>query len=269
MVSCWKHGSVKLYLRDFPRFFPNQTTVRDWGYLASELRGSIPLSDSHDGGVLTVNSNFFEFLPEEDADSNPENLLTLDQLAVGRRYYVYVTTLAGLYRYDMNDLVEVTGFYRNTPEIQFIQKKQGFSSVTGEKLYEDQVVSAVDMAMQDIAFSFEFLGAVLEWSHKPRYAFMVEFSRPCSREEKLRLLRAIEDHLHKLNFEYASKRSSERLGTPVLKVTRNGESLRYRRERVMNGSNDGQFKTLKLTDNETYLSEFAIEEELSLHIAPD
>ena len=121
MVSCWKHGSVKLYLRDFPRFFPNQTTVRDWGYLASELRGSIPLSDSHDGGVLTVNSNFFEFLPEEDADSNPENLLTLDQLAVGRRYYVYVTTLAGLYRYDMNDLVEVTGFYRNTPEIQFIQ----------------------------------------------------------------------------------------------------------------------------------------------------
>ncbi|HNT36714.1 MAG TPA: GH3 auxin-responsive promoter family protein, partial [bacterium] len=138
MVSCWKAGSVKLYLRDFPRFFPHQTAVRDWGYLASELRGSIPISDSGEGGVLTIDTNFFEFLPEEESESSQKNYLTVDQLSVGQRYYVYVTTLGGLYRYEMNDLVEVTGFFRSSPEIQFIRKSQGFCSVTGEKLYEDQ-----------------------------------------------------------------------------------------------------------------------------------
>ena len=65
-----------------------------------------------------------------------------------------------------------------------------------------------------------------------------------------------------LNMEYASKRDSGRLAPPVLKVVQSGESLRRRREKVMNGSNDGQFKTLKLTDDPFYINEFAIEDEL-------
>lgn len=266
MVSCWKAGSVKLYLLDFPKFFPQKTAVRDWGYLASELRGSIPLSDHGAGGVLTITSNFFEFLPEDEIDSpvKDDKLLTLDQLSVGERYYVFITTLGGLYRYEMNDLVEVTGFFRESPEIQFVQKRQGFSSITGEKLYEDQVVTAVQTAMADNGSNFEFLGAVLEWAEKPRYAFLVEFSNPVNRSKQAKILMDIEHNLQAHNFEYSEKRASGRLAPPSLKIIQPGESLRYRKERVMNGSNDGQFKTLKLTDDQNYLNEFAIEDELCL-----
>ncbi|HNT34538.1 MAG TPA: GH3 auxin-responsive promoter family protein, partial [bacterium] len=70
--------------------------------------------------------------------------------------------------------------------------------------------------------------------------------------------------LQALNSEYADKRTSGRLDPPVLKVVQRGESLRYRRQRVMNGTNDGQFKTLKLTDNPDYANHFTLEEEMSL-----
>ena len=48
------------------RFNPDgirSVPVRDWGYLSSEARGSIPLSDEGSKGVLTVATNFFEFQP--------------------------------------------------------------------------------------------------------------------------------------------------------------------------------------------------------------
>ena len=61
----------------------------------------------------------------------------------GRRYYVLFTTAAGLYRYFMNDLVEVTGFFHRTPLLRFVQKGKGVTSLTGEKLYEAQAIEAV------------------------------------------------------------------------------------------------------------------------------
>ena len=45
--------------------------VRDWGYLASELRGSIPLSDQGANGALTIGTNFFEFVEEQESPPTP------------------------------------------------------------------------------------------------------------------------------------------------------------------------------------------------------
>ena len=57
-----------------------------------------------------------------------------------------VTTAGGLYRYAMNDLVEVTGVHRATPLLRFVQKGRGVTNLTGEKLYEAQVIEAVQAA---------------------------------------------------------------------------------------------------------------------------
>ena len=49
LIGCWKGGTVGHYVQKFPQWFnPNgdrQIPVRDWGYLSSEARGSIPVSD--------------------------------------------------------------------------------------------------------------------------------------------------------------------------------------------------------------------------------
>src|SRR5215217_5783811 len=44
-IGCWKGGTVGAYLARFDTLFPQRPPVRDFGYYATELRGSVPLSD--------------------------------------------------------------------------------------------------------------------------------------------------------------------------------------------------------------------------------
>ena len=52
---------------------------------------------------------FFEFVEREDWECGQKTFLTIDQLSDGQEYYVFVTTHAGLYRYDMNDICQGCG----------------------------------------------------------------------------------------------------------------------------------------------------------------
>ena len=46
----------------------------------------------------------------------------------------------------MNDLLDVTGFFHQTPLLRFVQKGRGVTSLTGEKLYEAQAIEAIQDA---------------------------------------------------------------------------------------------------------------------------
>src|SRR5918995_6573467 len=111
-IGCWKGGAVGAYLTRFHTLFPQPPPIRDFGYYATELRGSVPLSDQGDAGAVAVGTNVLEFHPAGD-DRAPEGreLLPVERLEEGQRYFVYVTNASGLYRYEMNDIVEVTGYY--------------------------------------------------------------------------------------------------------------------------------------------------------------
>jgi hypothetical protein len=263
-IACWKGGTVGMYLEKFGLYFPPDIPVRDLGYLASEHRGSIPLSDAGDAGVTAVTTNVYEFFPaDEERKPGPCDLLTLDQLEAGRRYFVYVTTLGGLYRYDMNDIIEVVGTYEQTPLIRFVQKGKGVVSFTGEKLYESQVLAAVREALQPLGESYEFIAAVGEMagqqSAQPRYVFLVEFDRPPTDADGRVLASRLESALGVHNAEYRSKRDSFRLDAPVIRAVRAGEFDAYRRRMVENGKLDGQFKILRLTTDAAFAGEFASE----------
>lgn len=265
-IACWKGGSVGTYLKKFGEYFPKGVAVRDLGYLSSENRGSIPLTDAGISGPLSIATNFFEFLPEDHpGEPAPEDLLTVDQLEEGRSYYIYVTTLAGLYRYDMNDIVQVTAYYENTPMIRFLQKGKGVVSFTGEKLYESQVIDAVEGALQEISGQYEFITALgaLE-GDTPRYTFLVEFDTPPDDSRAMPWLREIDAQLQRLNIEYHGKRDSKRLLPAALKIIKPGEFGRYRKRMVEGGKLDGQFKTLKLTKDQFFASEFESDRTLTL-----
>ena len=147
--------------------------VRDLGYMASEGRGATPLVNSGAGGVLNVTSHFFEFVPEEERDDPDATFLTCDQLESNREYYIYFTTSAGLYRYDINDVVRVVDFYRNTPVIQFVRKGQGMTSITGEKLTESQVTGAlVDVVDVERLRRRSTSRPRVEWGEPPHYALL-------------------------------------------------------------------------------------------------
>jgi hypothetical protein len=261
IVCCWKGGSVGMYLSKFDQYFRKDLAVRDIGYFSSENRGSVTLSDKGVSGVLAVPVNLYEFLPVSEADGAGEKkLLTADQLQEGGEYYIYVTTMAGLYRYDMNDIIKVTGFYENTPLIRFMQKGKGMVSFTGEKLAETQVIESVEKALQSISGKYEFIAAVGSVEDtKPRYKFLVEFDSPPDEQDLKKYAAGIEDCLGRINMEYGQKRSSGRILPLILAAVPKGEFNRYRQRMVQKGRIDGQFKILRLTKDESFAKEFLVE----------
>jgi hypothetical protein len=264
-IGCWKGGTVGMYVDKFDEYYPSGIPVRDIGYFASEHRGSVPLTDDGASGVLAIPTNLYEFFPlNEDRKPKGAELLTVEELEEGQRYYIYVTTVAGLYRYDMNDIIEVTGFYEKTPLIRFVQKGKGVVSFTGEKLYESQVLAAVEQAFVPLLGRCEFIAAIGEMrGTKPRYIFLIEFEQPPRDPEAMALINSLEAALRSQNMEYASKRDSMRLDSPVLRIIKSGELDRYRKRAVEQGKADGQFKILRLTTDPGFAKEFEAEREVT------
>jgi hypothetical protein len=106
------------------------------GLLATEAFVSFPLVGV-EGSVLAVNAHFFEFL----TDSG--EVLLAHQLAKGQSYSVVVTTGGGLYRYQLYDVVEVIGHWRQVPCIRFLGKADHVSDWFGEKLNERFVTNTL------------------------------------------------------------------------------------------------------------------------------
>ena len=216
-------------------------------------------ADSTASGTVATGAHFLEFYDvtrEETAPGAfPETRLA-HELELGRRYRLICTTSGGLYRYDMGDIVEVTGFDRRTPEIAFLHKAGGTVSVTGEKVTATQAVRAGDAASREIAPLAGFTVS-LEMSATPRYVIYAEPAAGAALppERLPELAKILERELSAANIEYHDKRASGRLGMPVAYALPGGSYRRYRAYRVNHGSPDGQIKPPQLLKPEA-LAEF-------------
>jgi hypothetical protein len=252
LIGCWKGGTVGAHVDGFGEWFDpdgqGQKPVRDWGYLSSEARGSIPLSDEGSGGVLTVGTNVFEFVDVDQLDAAPKNperwtFLGAHEVDSPRDYYVFVTTTGGLYRYDINDIVRVEGFHNEAPLITFQRKGRGMTSLTGEKVSDNQVIEAVTKAAADVGVELAHFRALAD-ADAARYVFQVEARDGALSKDKGRvLLEAIERTLTGLNIEYEAKRKSQRLEAPELQVMKPGW---YERGKTSQGKRLFQSKTVVL-----------------------
>ena len=74
-----------------------------------------PLNLDDPQTVLIPDSVFYEFKPKDAKNYN--QLLTLDQLEIGRSYELIVSTLSGLYRYMTQKTLLVVGRYHDTPTV--------------------------------------------------------------------------------------------------------------------------------------------------------
>lgn len=93
---------------------------RDVHYIFAGINSAIgsftmPLNIDDPQTVLIPDSVFYEFKPLESKNYN--DLLTLDQLELGKRYELIATTLSGLYRYKTNKVFYIVGHHHETPTV--------------------------------------------------------------------------------------------------------------------------------------------------------
>ena len=262
LLGCWKGGTVSAYIDRLTEWYnpdrKGMIPVRDMGYLASEARMSIPVTDHGAGGVLTVHLNVFEFVPAEQVEDNPDDkdswdFLGVEKIRPGREYYVFVTTTGGLYRYDMNDVIEVVDHFNKTPVIEFRRKGRGMSNLTGEKLSVNQLMEAMSRADASVEAAIHHYRAEPDFQNS-LYVFKVEAGQ-LDTDRRTDLLFAIDDALGELNIEYKAKRSSGRLKAPILQVMKSGWYERQKQKLVEEGKRLFQAKTILLDSKLGYTPE--------------
>lgn len=216
LIGCWLGGSVGTQARKLASYY-GEVPMRDLGFLASEGHFTLPFQDQNPSGILSLNNNYYEFIPEKDLDSTNPIVLSSNELEEGTNYGVLLTTPGGFYRYDINDIVQVTGFFRNTPLLMFIRKGRDMTNITGEKMHVNHLLLALEKVkrLYDLSLVEQFrIVANIEWQ---RYEIYIELKENISHDIlRDQVIPEIDLALAQVNVEYAEKRRSQRLILPCL-----------------------------------------------------
>ncbi|XP_074581848.1 indole-3-acetic acid-amido synthetase GH3.8-like [Curcuma longa] len=102
--------------------------------------------------TIMPNMAYFEFLPHghghghsPQQDKAPK-LVDLAQVELGKEYELVITTYAGLNRYRVGDILQVTGFHNAAPQFRFIRRKNVLLSIESDKTDEAELQKAVESA---------------------------------------------------------------------------------------------------------------------------
>lgn len=249
-LTTWKLGNTAVYADKFKGWFPEGTLHQEFGYFASECRFGLVMNGGDDT-VPFAHFHYFEFTPAYDVNDKNPHFLQLHELEEGKRYCVYITTLAGLYRYNMNDIVECTGHYGTIPTLQFIQKTNGIVSMTGEKLHERQFIAAVGEAQKTTGLEVRFYAGFADILNSV-YQMYFEFTRDGVTQDQVdSFAKCVDDGLKRVNIEYKAKRDSFRVKAPLAHLLRKGAFEEYKGWAMRGTGRDGQFKMTLLMQDET------------------
>ncbi|RZC81865.1 hypothetical protein C5167_044438 [Papaver somniferum] len=108
-----------------------------------------PLSKPHEiSYTLIPTMAYFEFLPipgevdnqsdkcSQEEEQHNQELVDLVQVELGREYELVVTNYAGLYPYEVGDVLRVSGFKNNAPQFNFIRRRNVVLSIDMDKTDE-------------------------------------------------------------------------------------------------------------------------------------
>ncbi|MER0242509.1 GH3 auxin-responsive promoter family protein [Streptomyces sp. HSW2009] len=217
LVVSWNSASAALYRPWLEEVTPG---VPKLPFSATGTEGivTIPVDAHHAAGPLAVDLGLYEFVPvegrDEDADLEPDvETVGYRDLEAGRTYNVVMSQANGLYRYDLGDRYTVVDRVGEVPRMEFAGRGGFGSSFTGEKLTEEDVHTAVRLALGDDWPFRPLFTCIPVWHTPPGYTLAIEWPDGLALAPE-RFAAQVEGQLQALNIEYAEKRRTERL-TPL------------------------------------------------------
>jgi hypothetical protein len=218
---------------------------------------TIPIADGTPAGILDVRHHYFEFIPEEDGDRDQPDTVEATDLIEGRNYFIVLTTAGGLYRYNISDLVRCVGYHGQAPLIEFLNKGAHYSSLTGEKLSEHQVIGAVEAAQRTAGIHLKSYLLLPTWDDPPFYSLLIEESDLASSANHEHLAVAVDRELRFQNVEYTSKRDTLRLGPVRIVRIANGSWAKFQKRRLLkSGGTVEQYKQPHLVPDLDLIANF-------------
>jgi hypothetical protein len=188
-------------------------------YNASEGFFGIQYSpDSSDLLLLLDNQVFYEFIPNGQWEvKNPETL-TLNEVEVGVKYAMLISTSGGLWRYLLGDTIEFTSLEPHLFKIA--GRTKHFINAFGEELMIDNAENALQEACKVTGAKItEYTAAPVFFgdNNNGAHEWLIEFATLPSDMELF--VRVLDNSLKALNSDYEAKRSlGLSLRKPIIKV---------------------------------------------------
>ncbi|KAL9966001.1 hypothetical protein ACROYT_G024006 [Oculina patagonica] len=98
--------------------------------------------------LLVPRSMFFEFIPLNHSHEEQPKTLFGEEVEVGSLYELVVTTLSGLYRYRIGDVVKVDCLHNSCPVIEFQYRQGQLLNMRSEKTTETMMYEALTTVLR-------------------------------------------------------------------------------------------------------------------------
>lgn len=242
-------GSLSLYAKKLRRYIGPDMPIHYLGYAASEGLMAVPIELNSFEYVILPQNGFYEFLPvDAPEDSRP---LAISELEVGKDYEFIVTNMSGLYRYRIEDVVRCTGYYKQSPMITFLYRRNQIANISGEKINQ----TAFDLLINDLSEEVgeEFIGYSIypdRTTSPGHYCVLIEPVNDIPDSECTRYAEIFERRLCETNVLVPPLIRNGALGHCEVKFLRKGTYEDYREVLKSRGANLNQVKPVKVIDND-------------------
>ena len=262
-VTTARGGTSDFYRQRFPDFF-GEIPVFGGIYSVAEATLSICPEVNCDGGILALESGFFEFVPVDQWNCDQPNTLLPHELTVGDRYRVLVTNYNGFYRYDIGDVVEVVGFYNQSPLIVFRHRYGESLSATIEQTTEYHVTQVIKNLQQEFDIRLEdFCITLSDDDFLARYVIHIELAEGHKLPDPIAFLKRFDYWLGQINTAYGVARQDQ-LPPPYLRVLPRCSFEAIRQRQVSRGMFDSHLRIPHISEDHGFLTEIPAEIEINL-----
>ena len=212
-LEVYVHGGVSFdpYRKGFEKLLGRPIHYIET-YLASEGFIAFQAYPNRRTMRLVLNNGiFYEFVPFEAKNFNSsgeiapdaESLL-IDEVEEGKEYAILLSTCAGAWRYLIGDVIKFTSL--EECEIAITGRTKHFLSLCGEHLSVDNMNKAIELVANDFNINIpEFAVAGIPYESLFAHHWFVGTDDNVDRKQ---LKEKIDEHLKKLNDDYAVERSA-------------------------------------------------------------
>ncbi|MBW4661088.1 MAG: GH3 auxin-responsive promoter family protein [Drouetiella hepatica Uher 2000/2452] len=262
-VGTARGGTSDFYFERFPDYFGD--TLQFGGvYGTAEGTFAICHDFNADGSILSLESGFYEFIPEDQWDAEHPKTLLPEELKVGDRYRILVTSYSGFYRYDIGDVIEVVGFYEQTPMIIFRHRRGGLLSSVTEKTTEFHAVQTLQALQQEFGLKLEDFCITLATDEFPSgYWVNIELPTGETLDNSQAFLMRFDHWMGEFNSRYAVMRSSQ-IPTPRLRILAPGSFAIVRQRQLQRGTSESQLKIPHISEDRRFLEGLEVVTEVQL-----
>lgn len=263
MTGSMQHYLKKLrhYVGDLPLVSADYGSTESW--IGVNLDPSFPPEKVTFAIIPTF--SYFEFIPlyplSQDFDPGMDDFsegepLTLSQVKVGQQYEIVLTTFTGLYRCRLGDVVEVAGFYKGTPKLNFISRRKLILTVNIDKNTEKDLQLVVEKGSQILtnkarAELVDFTSHADVTNDPGHYVIYWEIEGEA--EEGVLGECCKEMDVSFVDHGYIVSRKMKSIGPLELCVVERGTFRKILEHFIGNGAALSQFKTPRCTSNEGLL----------------